>query len=78
MVDTDKLTIKAFDPSKSDYTLRKIRVEAACDAKGLSESLKFEVCPENRRVEEFGKMKQQASKIIISAPPTNPFAWSAQ
>ena len=61
MYDSDKIHIKQLD-DKSDYGLWKIRVEAACSAKGVQNTLNV---PVGIRVED--SHKSTASGIIVSA-----------
>ena len=61
MSDSDKIHIKTLD-AKSDYGLWKIRVEAACSAKGVQDALTVRV-----GVLVEGSQETTASGMIVSA-----------
>lgn len=73
MTDHDKQRIKPLD-EKGDYRLWKIRIEAACDAKDLMESLINETSPEDDgdKKKEFEASQKKASNIIVHALEDNP------
>lgn len=66
MTDSDKMRIKPLD-GKSDYALWRLRVEAACDAKGLTEAFSSEKKPAGSDTERLVAVRKQASGIIVSA-----------
>lgn len=74
MSETDKLRIKPLD-DKSDYSLWRIRVEAACSAKGLDNVLLVEE-PERDTAESdiatFKAHQMQASNIMVGALSDHP------
>lgn len=71
MTGPEKMRIKPLD-SNSNYMLWNIRVQTACNENGLTSVRRFEESPKESRVEEFEKMKRQASKIMISSLTDKP------
>jgi len=77
MTEEEKTRIKPLD-EKSDYRLWKIRVEAACEAKDLSEALLRSENPYSNETDEslkkaaFEASQRKASHIIIHALTDKP------
>ena len=69
MADIDKIRIKQLDDS-ADYDLWRIRVEAACSAKGFGAVLEEPSAPlssSSDETQKFADRQRQASNLVISA-----------
>ena len=62
----DKVRIKPLD-DKSDYALWRIRVEAACHGKGLTEAFSEKEVPADNDRLTFEAQRLQVGGIIITA-----------
>lgn len=66
MSDTEKVRIKPRD-ERSDYALWRVRVESACDGKGLTAAFPQKKSPSGADADKFAEQRLQVSGISVAA-----------